>query len=208
MKTEINLLPPEIISKRLKRENRILVLPVIIAIIIYLVASFFISSLIQKSKMKIQSYQQEINNFSKEFSKIEDQVKKIEEIKDRITSKKEYFELVNSLVEKKSSISDIFREISLLIPDNLWLNRMEFDRLNSKLTMGGKAFSNNLVQKFLVDMQDTPYFLTVRLMSSGVVEIEGKSLVNFQIESNVGGYQADEGIEDENVNEGEEETSD
>jgi len=186
MKTQINLLPSELQSKyEKKRVKKLLAFPLIIFIILFIIFSFLISDKIQHYKEKLETCKNELDTVKQQYANLEDKLKYIEEIKDKISSKKEYFELVDELIGKKIILSDLFVEISLSIPKDAWLEKIEFGSLNSSFLIEGQAFSNTLVHEFLYDLQESSYFSKIRLIRSEEIDFEGRSLTAFKIKSTV-----------------------
>lgn len=187
MKTQINLLPPElkIKPKKGKINKLLLVIPLIICAGIFFGFNSIISAKIQIYNKKIHEFRVELNSVRHQYSKLKDDIKNVEKIKDKVTSKKEQLKLIKGLKGKKSKISGLFKEISLLIPKNVWLDEMVVDNMNLKVLIKGEAFNHDLIKKFLFSLKKSDYFSNVKLNQSQLIEHEDRSLVSFEIESQI-----------------------
>ena len=72
--------------------------------------------------------------------------------------------LINQLKSQQDLAVRIMDELSKSLPDWVWLNEVSYDAKNIQIR--GNALSNNLVADFIANLEDSPYFESVNLISS------------------------------------------
>lgn len=184
MKTQLNLLPKQIQDKHKKRDDILLVIPASIVLVIFFIFNIFISADINNSKQQIAVYNQEIIQINQQYVKFKEQLRDIEEIKDKIVSKKEQHELINKLFSIRQIVSGLFKEISLIIPENVWLKRIVFSNMDESLLIEGQSFRHDSVQKFLFELKNSSELSNVELKSTELINQENP-IVNFIINSKI-----------------------
>lgn len=184
MKADINLLPSRFKKRhKSKRINYIIFLPVILFVIIFFIGNSYITGRIESYESKIQKLKTHLDKISKDYSQKKKKKSKVKELNNKITEKKEQYNLAQGLVNKESDISAYFRKISLLIPDRVWLNRIKYSANDSSFLIVGKSFSHGLIKKFVVNLQQSYNFTDSLLLQADSIEQEGNYLVKFRIRS-------------------------
>jgi len=72
--------------------------------------------------------------------------------------------LINQLKSQQDLAVRIMDELSRSLPDWVWLNEVGYDAKNIQIR--GNALSNNLVADFIANLENSPYFESVNLISS------------------------------------------
>jgi type IV pilus assembly protein PilN len=72
--------------------------------------------------------------------------------------------LINSLKAQQPIAVEVMDELSLNIPDWVWLVDASYDRQNVRIQ--GKALSNTLIADYIYNLENSPVFTTVNLISS------------------------------------------
>lgn len=183
MKNSINLLPSSIIKKYHRKDsnNKILLLPVLFSIIIFLVFNTFISSKINKVEKKRGSLKNQLSEIQNAYSDKKKTKKELKKIKREVQTVKNEIKKVKEFKNRKSKIMKFFKEITVLIPDKVWLKKLNFINSNFTFVLEGTAMGQNLVKKFISNLMDSPYFTDNYLLGTKSVEKEENYLVNFKI---------------------------
>jgi Tfp pilus assembly protein PilN len=72
--------------------------------------------------------------------------------------------LINQLKSQQDLAVRIMDELSRNLPDWVWLDEVGYDSKNVQIR--GNALSNNLVADFIANLENSPYFESVNLISS------------------------------------------
>ena len=72
--------------------------------------------------------------------------------------------LINSLKAQQPVAVEVMDELSLNIPDWIWLVDVSYDRQNVRIQ--GKALSNTLIADYIYNLENSPVFTMVNLISS------------------------------------------
>ncbi len=72
--------------------------------------------------------------------------------------------LINQLKSQQDMAVRIMDELSRSLPDWVWLNEIGYDAKNIQIR--GNALSNNLVADLIANLENSPYFESVNLISS------------------------------------------
>jgi len=72
--------------------------------------------------------------------------------------------LINQLKSQQDLAVRIMDELSRNLPDWVWLDEVGYDLKNVQIR--GNALSNNLVADFIANLENSPYFESVNLISS------------------------------------------
>lgn len=73
-------------------------------------------------------------------------------------------DLINSLKAQQPVAVEVMDELSRNIPDWVWLVDTSYDRQNIRIQ--GKALSNTLIADFIYNLENSPVFTSVNLISS------------------------------------------
>ncbi len=93
----------------------------------------------------------------------------------------EKIKVIESLKEKQKVPVRLLYEVSKRIPDGLWLKRLSFSE--GKLSISGRAFSNNIIADFISDLEGSGLFKDVALKDSTMSPTsEGGGVFDFTIE--------------------------
>ncbi len=186
IKKTINLLPPEVRFRYRKKETKTnkIYIPLFVALLIFFVLIFFISKQIKEYKNEIQKYEGEIKSVQERYLQLENEIDEAYKLKDKIAEGKDYYNSIKQLLghnDESFSVSDTLRLISLVIPDDVWLYRMQYDDSTYEILLNGETFSNELIKEFLLGLENSSVFSKIELVSSKAVRNEGVLLMDFQI---------------------------
>lgn len=94
----------------------------------------------------------------------------------------EKIKVIETLKEKQKVPVRLLDEVSKKIPDGLWLKRLSF--LEDKVSISGRAFSNNIIADFISELESTGLFKDVTLKDSTMSPTtEGGGVFDFTIET-------------------------
>lgn len=94
----------------------------------------------------------------------------------------EKIKVIEALKERQKVPVRLLDEISKKIPDGLWLKRLSFSA--DKVSISGRAFSNNIIADFISELEATGLFKDVTLKDSTMSPTtEGGGVFDFTIET-------------------------
>lgn len=94
----------------------------------------------------------------------------------------EKIKVIESLKEKQKIPVRLLDEVSKNIPDGMWLKRLSFSE--GKVSISGRAFSNNIIADFISQLEATGLFKDVTLKDSTMNPTqEGGGVFDFTIET-------------------------
>ena len=182
----INLLKPE--SKDLK-EGPVVAGPEIrakkafplgtiftVAVIAVLAGGFFLQKrMISQEKDRLQTAQAE-------KKKLEYVIAKLAELEKQKAVFERKIGLINQLRAQKDSAVTILDELSKKLPDWVWLTDLSSQGL--MIQMKGNALSNNLIADYIYNLESSPHFANVNLISSTQKSGAGTQFLEFSLTLN------------------------
>jgi Tfp pilus assembly protein PilN len=182
----INLLKPE--SKDLKegpavagpeiRAKKAFPLGTIfsVAVIAVLAGGFFLQKrMISQEKDRLQAAQAE-------KKKLEYVIAKLAELEKQKAVFERKIGLINQLRAQKDSAVTILDELSKKLPDWVWLTDLSSQGL--LIQMKGNALSNNLIADYIYNLESSPHFANVNLISSTQKSGAGTQFLEFSLTLN------------------------
>lgn len=107
---------------------------------------------------------------------VETKLQELEQQKELLQRK---INLINRLRSKQGSAVLIMDHLSWNIPDWLWLTEATYSNFNLRLT--GKALSNNLIADYISNLERSPYFSNVDLISSTLRQVQNSEYMEFSL---------------------------
>lgn len=131
---------------------------VILLIIIVLAAAFFLQKrAISQEKSRLQVAQAE-------KGKLQYVVAKLDELEKQKSVFERKINLINQLRAQQDSAVKILDELSQRIPEWVWLTELSSE--GQLITLKGNALSNNLIADYIYNLENSPSFANVNLISS------------------------------------------
>ncbi len=164
MAKHINLLPDEFRKdkKEKLKKNLIKIVPLIVigALI------FIYVNLINKEKMLVreEKAKNDIISVWKNQQELEKKIK-----------------FLDSIPAVQKSWIEIFRGISSVIPEGVWLDSITLDEAQKSLVLIGSGQSNILIIELVRKLESLTYFNSVKLESVGEITAEQSKIINFRI---------------------------
>jgi Tfp pilus assembly protein PilN len=87
--------------------------------------------------------------------------------------------LINSLTSHQHVAVNIMDELSLNIPDWVWLVEVSYDQ--NEVRIKGKALSNTLIADYILSLENSPSFTNVNLISSTQQRTGGDEYLEFSL---------------------------
>lgn len=179
----INLLKPEkkelkktlaFPTPEIKKEKKIPFYSLILLLIVVALAAlfFFQRSAINKEKNLLRKAQEEKNQLQDVLVKLE----KLEQQKSLFQRK---INLINQLKAHQEVAVTIMDELSKNIPGWVWLSEATYK--NQAVKIKGKALSNNLIADYIFNLENSPYFFNVNLISSAQKTVKNNQFLEFSL---------------------------
>lgn len=171
----INLLPWRDAQRR-ERNRTTLIMCVAIwgfAGLIVLFGKMVMDSRISHQKARNVYVQSEINALSKVIKEIED----LKGQRDKLLAR---MEVIQSLQSNRSQIVHVFDDLVTKLPNGVYYNNIA--KANGKLTIAGKAQSNNRVSALMRNLDSSDWFDNTSLKVVDVIDQNGASVSSFNVE--------------------------
>lgn len=162
----VNLIPPETRKLSLYKRLRTVyfkttILQVSIVIFVVLTLAFFvIAGSSANYKLSITLKEKQIKNLQEELSKYDEEKVKIQKERDKIEAENEFLQKKVSFLKDMSNEavkwSDVLLVFSKLTPEDLWLNKISFNK--DKIVLRGVTVDNMKVSKFMRLLENSGYF--------------------------------------------------
>ncbi len=201
--TRIDLIPPELVEKQ-KAHRIILVMSALFLIVfVFLILIYgFVYVQIVMSAQRIEIVRQE----EEKVVATSEELKPYEERKKTLDQRQE---IVTIITEDRISWSSILNNISMVIPNDVWLKEFRADiepQLKEKeqpdqarkavseppIRMVGYALEHSAVARWLVHLSEVNQFRSVWLSYSTEKEVEERTLIEFETTVNMTKFSKDE----------------
>jgi type IV pilus assembly protein PilN len=171
----INLLPWREAQRRERNRATMVLCGVIwgIAAIIVFLANTYMNSRISHQEARNAYVQSEINALSKV-------IKEIEDLKDKRDKLLARMEVIQTLQTNRSQIVHVFDDLVTKLPNGVYYDKIS--KANGKLTIGGKAQSNNRVSALMRNLDSSDWFDNTSLKVVDVIDQNGASISSFDVE--------------------------
>jgi len=104
---------------------------------------------------------------------------KLEQLEEQRELLQRKINLINRLRSRQGSAVLIMDHLSWNIPDWLWLTEATYSNFNLRLK--GKALSNNLIADYISNLESSPYFTSVDLISSTLRRDQNNEYLEFSL---------------------------
>jgi len=117
-----------------------------------------------------------------EKRELQDVLVKLDQLEQQKTILERKMNLINQLKARQGIAVKIMDELSKQIPDWVWLTEVSYNGQSVKLK--GKAFSNNLIADYIYNLEESPYFSGVNLISSTQRRVKNNEYLEFSMNAN------------------------
>lgn len=172
---EVSAVPLEEVKKAKKKLN---IQQVSILGLIVVIALFFLTqrSGLNKERNLLRIVQEE-------KSKLQDVSAKLKKLRKQKETFERKINLINELRDHQSIAVNIMDEISKNIPEWVWLTEITYR--SKKLQLKGRALSNNLIADYIANLETSPCFENVNLISSSQKTARNNQFMEYSLTANV-----------------------
>ncbi len=166
---KINLLPYRDILRKQTIITHAVVAVLVVAMVVVTTTAvdLFMRSKIKHIRTNIARVEKEISSNKVSLEEI-DKLKKEKEVYAR------QFQIIENLRKDKGGPVRILDELTKIIPDKMWI--LTLKQTANSVELVGVAVENKLISKFMTELEESPYFKKVDLISSEMkTESAGKS---------------------------------
>jgi len=179
----INLLKPEkkeleeapaVSHPKLKKARKI---PTYGIILIILVIAVFLLFFFQRRA--ITRERNLLSVAQEEKKQLEDVLVKLEKLEGQKSLLEKKINLINQLKSFQEAAVRIMDELSTNIPDWVWLTETNYS--DDSVEIKGNALSNNLIADYILNLENSPYFSNVNLISSTQKQTRSNQYLEFSL---------------------------
>lgn len=172
---EMSAVPLEEVKKAKKKLN---IQQVSILGLIVVIALFFLTqrSGLNKERNLLRVVQEE-------KSKLQDVSAKLKKLRKQKETFERKINLINELRDHQSIAVNIMDEISKNIPEWVWITEITYR--SKKLQLKGRSLSNNLIADYIANLETSPYFKNVNLISSSQKTARNTQFMEYSLTANV-----------------------
>lgn len=179
----INLLKPEkkelketpaIPAPKAKEEKKIPVFSLILLLLAIAVVALFLLQ-----KRTVNREKNLLREAQEEKKQLQDVLVKLEKLEGQKKLFEKKIDLINQLKSFQEAAMKIMDELSVNIPDWVWLTETTYS--NQTIKINGKALSNNLIADYIYNLENSPYFNNVNLISSTQRRISNNQILEFSL---------------------------
>jgi len=179
----INLLKPEkkeireapvTAAPEFKEKKRLpfAALVVLIALAAVVVLFFYLRSTLNKESSLLRSAQSEKKS-------LQDVVAKLDELENQRNLFKRKINVITQLQSRQENAVVIMDELSKNLPNWVWLTEVSFASLEVRIK--GRAVSNNLIADYIYNLEQSPNFRDVSLISSTQRRVRSNQYLEFSL---------------------------
>ncbi len=159
---------------KLKKERKI---PVFSVIFIVLVIAVFMLFFLQRTAMNRE--RNLLKEAQEEKEQLQDVLVKLEKLEEQKSLLERKIKLINLLKSFQEVAVKIMDELSKNIPDWVWLTETKYSEQTVEIK--GNALSNNLIADYILNLENSPYFNNVNLISSTQKTIRNDQYLEFSL---------------------------
>ncbi|MHB8095379.1 MAG: PilN domain-containing protein [Candidatus Aminicenantales bacterium] len=120
-----------------------------------------------------------LSQAQQEKSKLQYVIAKLDELQKQKDSLQMKIGLINQLKSQQDMAVRIMDDLSRSLPDWIWLTEFTYDAKGIQIK--GNALSNNLLADFISNLEATPYFDSVNLISSTQRTVKNDQYLEFAL---------------------------
>ena len=171
----INLLPWREAQRRERNRSTLILCGFIwgIAALVVLFGKMYMDNRIDYQNTRNAYVQSEIDSLSKVIREIEN----LKEQRDKLLAR---MEVIQTLQSNRSQIVHVFDDLVTKLPKGVFYDRIS--KANGKLTIAGRAQSNNRVSALMRNLDSSDWFDNTSLKVVDVIDQNGQSVSSFNVE--------------------------
>jgi len=171
---KINLLPVRAAKKKETAVQQITIFCICLVVVLVVIAGMYIykRGQIDKTKADISTTNNKINELKAKIGKLEE----LKNLKEQVKKK---LDVLAQLRKNKTGPAQRLATISDITPDQLWLTA--YSENGDAIKLAGMAVSEELIAKFMLNLQGSNDYTGVELIVSEQKDIAGTKLKGFEI---------------------------
>lgn len=152
----INLLPVRAAQKKEKLLSQVVVLVVVLLLTSTACGfvHFSLAGKVKAQKAENEKMQSELNSLSKKIGQVGRFKKKQKELQGKL-------DVLDKLKEAKTGPVHLLDELTMALPEKLWLN--SFSESGGNISIEGIGLNEETVAKFMESLESSPYYLNIDL---------------------------------------------
>ncbi len=174
----INLLPVRAAQKKEKLVSQVLVL--VLALVLTVLACGFVHFSLAG---KISDQKVENKKIKKELSSLQKKIGQVGKFKKLQKELKGKLDVLEKLKEAKTGPVHLLDELTLALPDKLWIN--SYKEANGNVSIQGVGLNEENVARFMESLEESPYYRNVNLVVVEQRSVKGNKIQNFNLSMNV-----------------------
>lgn len=171
---KINLLPVRAAKKKETAVQQIVVFVIFILITLLVVGALYLYK-----RGEVEATKNEINVANAKINELKSKIGKLEELKTLKEQVKKKLDVIIQLRKNKLGPAQRLATLSDITPDQLWLTN--YDEKGDAVSIKGYASSEELISKFMVNINASNDFTGVELIVSEQKEQGGAKLKYFEL---------------------------
>ncbi|PLX86561.1 MAG: fimbrial protein [Desulfuromonas sp.] len=170
----INLLPVRAAQRKEKIRTQVSVLCLGIVLVCVGCGAEYI-----RMGSKIDDKAAEISVIEQENNQLKKKIGEVSRYKKLQADLKKKLDILNVLKEGKSGPVHLLNELSLALPDKLWI--VDFSVSGTTASLKGLCFSEKIVASFMRNLEKSPYYRNVELGVTEQANVSGVKLQRFAL---------------------------
>jgi len=170
---KINLLPVRATRKKEATQRHLILFGIGLVLVLLVCVAMYATKM--KDVSKLQRQNQDIVDEIDNLKLIIPEVEELEKTKAALEKKKE---IIAKLRSSKMGPVHMLDEIAIRIPEKLWLSSLSQE--GSRVSLTGNAINNEVIATFMSNLEQSPYFSDVFLVTIKV-SMAGEKLKEFEI---------------------------
>ena len=132
---------------------------------------------------QISALNEEIANLNRQLGPLKKQVEKVKKFEARKTELEAKVKVIDDLEMNRSGPSKVLYEISLNLPDQVWLTQLSEVARDAQggMMLEGFAFSNVDITEFMKQLEASKVFTAIDLLESKEAEVENIKVQKFRL---------------------------
>lgn len=120
-----------------------------------------------------------LRDAQEEKKTLQDVVIKLDELEKQRNLFKRKINVINQLQSRQENAVIIMDELSKHLPNWVWLTEVSFS--TQVIRLKGRAVSNNLIADYIFNLEESPYFRSVNLISSTQRRVRNNQYLEFSL---------------------------
>jgi type IV pilus assembly protein PilN len=155
-----------------KKQQPFAALIVLLALVVIVALFFYQRNALTKENNLLREAQAEKKS-------LQDVVVKLEELEKQKSLFERKIRVITQLQSRQENAVIIMDELSKHLPDWIWLTELSFSA--QQIAVKGRAVSNNLIADYIFNLEESPYFRNVNLISSTQRRVRNNQYLEFSL---------------------------